>query len=771
MRSKFFTCFFLSGAVGLLFSAAAFAADPMLPSTEDFAQRVINVLAWGNFDGQTGESSLVSTLSQWINMAALYLMAVLAVVGGASFVIHTANKGVPGGQVISSFWMPIRICAASILLVPMPSGFSSIQLGVIKIAETGSADANAVSKIGLNYIAENGVLRSPFFVDNTSALLGWVSSEVCRQYINSFQSGNYVQTIKRAQEAPGVVGVEYSYDQIERAESVNASNPRRGYCGKLSISMPQTGVAVPFTGKFVQDPNSAEMIASASIARDFYSLLDALQPRVEKIAALVLSDESAYRELQRSGGSAQSAFESATAQVPARVESAAAEFNSLIAAYDGQLNTIVARAVEKAALQTSGESWRQEITKIGWMGTGTLYWQIANHQERINGLAKTLTAQHSRALLDTHYAGDERLDVLQLRLAGLEKFAKDKPRLGSANIVSIEMAGADGTEDLLKRMMAQIGFYVAKTMLYDGANGDVIMSLAYAGSVLNSIADLSGVAATVAVAGTTSLAETTAFTFNTAAVSASSIPFGGAVLGAGAAAAGSVAVAATSFIANVTREYAGEVKSYLKPLILAGFFLAVVLPTLPLFIWLMGLISWMLFFIECLLVSPFLIAAHGTAEHEGWGSEHTRQGYMLMIGLYLSPILRTIGFFAVYLALAPLGVWVTWLFSYLQGVIVSGWVSPSIIAWTPLLGVIFVYSAAVRIFSLPTELFERGLRWINGGQEVTGDTNAETHNRGLIANFGNNANTMGKGAAAKHSGPTPIAIQPGGPGGNSIGPA
>lgn len=766
MRNPAFV--FACAVVLIVSAAAAAAADPMLPSTDDFGQGVINNIAWGSFDALTHEESLVSALSRWINLAALTLMGWLAGVGGLSFIIQTANKGVPGGQVISSFWMPIRICAATILLVPITgTGFSTIQMGVITLAETGSSHANQISKVGLDYISENGTQRSPFFVDNTAALLGWVSSEVCSQYINSYQGGNYIQRIKRVQEAPGVVGVEYSYDQIERSESVNASNPRRGYCGKLSISMPQTGVAIPFSEKVLQDPSSAEMIAATSIASDFYSLLDALQPRVEKIAALILSDEAAYRELQRAGDLAQPAFESATAAVPAKVAAAAAEFNSLVAAYDGQLNSIVSRAVEKASKETSGESWREEITRIGWVGTGTLYWQIANHQERINGLAKTLTAQHARPKLDTHYAGDERLDVLQLRLAGLEKFVKDKPRLGSANIVSIEMSGADGSEDLLKRMMAQIGFYVAKTMLYDGANGDVIMSLQYAGSVFNSIADLSGVAATMAVAGTTSIAETTKFTFNTAAVSASSIPFGGAVLGAGAAAAGSVAVGATSFIANVTREYAGEVKSSLKPLILAGFFLAVVLPTLPLFIWLMGLISWMLFFIECLLVSPFWMAAHGTAEHEGWGSEHTRQGYMLMIGLYLSPILRTVGFFAVYLALAPLGVWITWLFSYLQGVIVSGWMSPSLITWPPVLGALFVYSAAVRIFSLPTELFERGLRWINGGQEVTGDTNAETHNRALIANFGNNANSMGKNAAPKHTSPTPT---PTVPGGNSIAP-
>jgi len=72
--------------------------------------------------------------------------------------------------------------------------------------------------------------------------------------------------------------------------------------------------------------------------------------------------------------------------------------------------------------------------------------------------------------------------------------------------------------------------------------------------------------------------------------------------------------------------------------------LAIVLPCIPLFYWFMGVVSRILFYVECLIISPIWLAAHGTAEKECWGTEHTRQGYMLMIGLYLNPILRCAGF-------------------------------------------------------------------------------------------------------------------------------
>lgn len=217
--------------------------------------------------------------------------------------------------------------------------------------------------------------------------------------------------------------------------------------------------------------------------------------------------------------------------------------------------------------------------------------------------------------------------------------------------------------------------------------------------------------------------------------SARSIPIVGSLFGAGATATGAVAVGAATFTREIVSGYAGLLKSAMIPLFVAGFTLAVVLPMLPLIIWSMGVISWMLFFIECLLISPMWLAAHGTAEQEGWGTEHTRQGYMLMLGLFLNPVLRTAGFFAIFLALVPLKPLVGWVFSALIGVMVTGWMSLGIVVFAPLLVAFFAYSAGVRIFSLPSELFERGLRWVNAGQEVTGDSSAESHNRTLVAGF------------------------------------
>jgi hypothetical protein len=135
-----------------------------------------------------------------------------------------------------------------------------------------------------------------------------------------------------------------------------------------------------------------------------------------------------------------------------------------------------------------------------------------------------------------------------------------------------------------------------------------------------------------------------------------------------------------------------------------------------------------------------------------------------MIGLWLNPILRVAGFYAIFLVLIPLGRMANWLSEYLVGVVSSGWMSPVIIVGAMVILAVFAYSSAVRVFSLPNELFERGLRWLNGGQEVTGDSGAEHQNRMIIAQVGGKAD--GAAQAAKHlrGGPRPPMV--GSPGGS-----
>ena len=749
----------------LLVALAATAyAGAAVADDSSYGQRLLNFIAHGTENPAGDEKSLLSTVSLTLNAIALTLMAWLAVIGGATYVFQTANKGVPGGQVISSFWAPIRISTATILLIPLASGYSTLQYGVIKMAEVGNHYGNEVASKGLKYLAENGAYRPPLLSDPTMMIAGWIGSEVCRQYINSYQQGERVRPVARSQESLASVKYLYSYDYAELEGAREASYPRRAYCGALTIDMPRE----------ITTDTAHTRAVPVKVVRKLNEIVAEMQPRVAEIASMILYDEAALRSLQNNGQSAQSSYESKASAVPEQIEGAAGKYVALVAEYNAKVAAVVASSVNEVYTDNAGRSWQEEITELGWMALGTAYWQVSQSQEKINALAKLLTPSYQEPQMDRNFDSDQRFIDVSLRLQGLQKFARDRAKQvveTDNSIISIEHAGVDGGADFIKKFFSEISTAIMKSMVMGASDGDIVTSMQYTGSVISATID-AAIHALILGEATVKTTEAVAkFAADGAVNSASQVPLAGSLFGAGATAAGSVAVGATTFTSEVVSGYAGLAKGLLFPLMIAGFFLAVVLPAIPLFFWLMGVISWALFFVECLLVSPFWMAAHGTAEKEGWGSEHTRQGYMLMIGLFLGPILRSGAWFAIFVMLKPLAVLAEWLASYLQGVIITGWVSPLLILGSPIIMALFAYAGAVRIFSLPNELFERGLRWINGGQEVTGDSAAEQHNRTIIGGYTSKMESAADRSRANKPGfgsPTPTPISPNKMGGNSF---
>jgi conjugal transfer/type IV secretion protein DotA/TraY len=389
-------------AIALLSSLAATAiADPIEPTTSvlhavgagDFGQQVINFLTSGSYSTPAGvsEKSLMSVVSLTLNAIALTMMAWLAVLGGVTYIAQTANKGVPGGQVISSFWAPIRISTATILLIPLASGFSTLQYGVITVAEKGNAAGSSLSASGLEYIHENGTYRPPIMTDASAVVMGWVGSEVCRQYVNSYLKREAVVLETRRQSSLATETYMKSYDFSERPGSREAAYPRRGYCGSLSVEMP----------KELLNAKAHTRIVPQKVFEKYAGLVEQMQPAVADIASMILADEKPLRALQQNGAAAQSAYESASDGIGQQVSLAAARYVELVDDYNRLLGTLVATSVNEVyADNAGGVSWKDEITSTGWTALGTAYWQIAQSQERINSLAKLLSGRYQEPQLD-----------------------------------------------------------------------------------------------------------------------------------------------------------------------------------------------------------------------------------------------------------------------------------------------------------------------------------------------------------------------------------
>ncbi|MDH4602446.1 DotA/TraY family protein [Pseudomonas syringae] len=727
----------------------------------DFGQKVINWIAFGSDKQIWGTTSLMSVVSQGLNGIGLTVMAWLAVLGASTYVIQTANKGVPGGQVISSFWAPIRVAVATILLIPLTGGFSTLQYGVVAVAEKGNADANALMGMGLDYLYDFGAYRSPALEDGSGLIFSWIGSEVCKQYINSYTNREAVSsTFTQATDRNRMVStLAYTYNEADTWMWRN--DPRTDYCGALSFAIDLPNA---------DDNTSAASAAPKEIGTGQLAILRAIQPKVAEIASMILSDEQALRDLQVNGAGSQSTYEQAAASVSKKISGAVSKYNAAVVMYNAETQKLVASSVNKIndsknankATDWKGEAsstgWKDQTKEMGWPALGTIFWQVNINQSEINKLAAAIVPTYTDPSLDDEWLKDPRLGELSSRIRGLKKaVAGNRPTLntnhGIPSLTAIADAGAEGSGfmDKIKSVVYDAFAGAMKSMLYKNSPDDLIVNLQYFGSAAGTTAEVMWWAKVVTVAGIKGGLKTAETAVDTASNAFSWLgPVGWVAKGVAGTGKGVIA-ALTSFIDDIS----GLLSYLILGLIIVGFTLGIVLPTIPLTQWLMGVISWMLFYIECLLVSPIWLSAHGSAERDGWGSEHTRQGYMLMIGLYLNPILRVAGFFAIFLALKPVSHLVSWFIDYIQGVLVSGFAFLFYYFGAMAVVGIFSYSVLVRIFGLPSELFERGLRWVNGGQEVTGDSNSEERARSNIGAFAHKAEAAAnsKGAPTKFAKP------------------
>lgn len=724
--------------------------------TKDFGETMINWIAFGSPDGERSDYSLLSRVAYTLSGISLLIMVYLAGLGGLNFVIHTGSKGIPGGQIISSFWMPIRIATATLLLVPYPggTGYSTLHYGVISFAKSGSAYGSFLAAEILDYIGTNGVYHTTSPGGGTAVVHSLILSEMCQAYVNT--------TENLSPGDPGYIFTNYNSDKYvvsyDRTPKGFLSFGNANFCGGFKYSgltelgsfFHKTSKAAnspiqntPIYGVIMGESNESQKAKEATASDLVLAYVEkTLRPKAAAIAQKLMTDQNALDQLKASDGDQQASFDSARRKADDDSWTVGHEIESLVSEYNIQMQKILSAAVLEAAsnqkTNVTGDTvgkWTDEIKDVGWPAFGMIFWHTSQHQKQINELTSRFRPSIELPKSSDGYENDERWAILQGRLSNAQKTAADNQKTFDPDLSSLVTAGdLDGTR-VIAKVERWIADWLSSMIVPTSEDANIVTRLQSTGYTmitasegliwasigLSALSDGKRAAAKQAIDG--------------AADTVSGIPivgkFAGGVLKATAA-------AATKFATTFAYRFIKEAISYLRiliiPVLFAGFTLGVVLPAIPAMFWLLGVISYLLFFVQCLLVSTFWLAAHGTAEGQGWGSEHTRQGYLLMFGLFINPVLRVAGFGAMLLVLMPVGTLTQWMFNYQFGVSSQhGVATPLMLAGGIIITTVFAYSACVRIFALPSELYEHGLRWINGGQEVTGDHASEGSSRSFIA--------------------------------------
>jgi len=148
------------------------------------------------------------------------------------------------------------------------------------------------------------------------------------------------------------------------------------------------------------------------------------------------------------------------------------------------------------------------------------------------------------------------------------------------------------------------------------------------------------------------------------------------------------------------------------------------LPMLPTILWMAAVISWFTLFVECMIAAPIWALMHVHLEGDGIAGRGGN-GYEIILGLFLRPILMTIGFSIAMASATPLiKIWNTMFYAG----VASNFDDPNSILLQ--IAMFCVYTAVTvaivhKLFALIHIVPDRIMRWIGGGVDSLGGNAAE----------------------------------------------
>lgn len=156
------------------------------------------------------------------------------------------------------------------------------------------------------------------------------------------------------------------------------------------------------------------------------------------------------------------------------------------------------------------------------------------------------------------------------------------------------------------------------------------------------------------------------------------------------------------------------------------------LPMLPFIIWLGALIGYFILVVEAIIVAPLWAVMHLHPK----GDDMTGKGgngYMLVLGLLLRPVLMVFGFIASVSLLPVIGYYVNKVFFDTMQMSQDGMGFVAIIVSTAVY-VYIIYYSIMTVFKLIHIIPDQLLRWIGGGQEQLGQY-SQSMSKGTAAGY------------------------------------
>ncbi len=631
--------------------------------------------------------SILAQIAALVNVAALLAAVLFQGAHLAAAVLQQGQQGVVGGK-YSLPWAILRTILLYLMLLPLGSGYSLIQAGVLWLGMSGSGLADNAWDKSNSYLIERMQLAAPLPPRHLQQVTGPLAViEACALSIERAAAGAGGGTISNVSvRRPAAWAAADTEREAVRQLSYDGAGdlPAQALCGAITLrrELPPAGDSV--------EARALRAIALRSIELQQQDLLNA---------------RTAVRQLL------ERRFAGELPGAQFREEMLAIETRYM--QRQGRQALVLNRDLAPLEIELR-EAQMQQSQSAGWLFAGAFYMTMSAYDDKLN-----------EAIFSTPSFAGPRMSEMPRSLA-----LDVKPHVDAAR--SLTPTGALGDSETNAVVQAQLerehaqrlqtrtqslkqqltpdnrAGFTARAWLHSDFEGRAILQ--------NKAADL----------GEEILAAFSDLGHGDGhGIVPRLVGIGHSILsGAGILLAGSTIGGMTTL-------------ALLLPLALifaaAGVLLAYLLPALPLVIWLAGVAGWLLMLTQSVLAAPLWAATHADPRGEGFSTNRGRPGYMLLFALIARPLLLLAGFIAAMLLLEFLGHFVFRAFAAWHSAQDSTGAGTGLVGSLLTIFLICVMIAAIArwSFSLILQVPDSVLRWIGGAATALGESDMAEEARAM----------------------------------------
>lgn len=569
---------------------------------EVFGSIVGMISSGGNL--QTGQADgVLGSMMKVFNSAVLFLGMLFVGYTTVKGTVDSAHDGEILGKKMSSIWIPLRTVGGTALLLPLGSGYSLIQIGILWLALQGVGVADAVWKAAIEQINRDNMISRPMIPDSRPLAANILKFEVCAAAMNKqFQDSGRSTRIQpaSANQVLTNTGEVLNYDVFDAVPAVGAYTTTQNFsntqytvtsyqwkandnsylnpvvCGGISWKQSWEASAGNSNTKVIKAP------IMAAHAQAVQSMIQELQPVAAQIVA---GQKPATGAIDRAANNYENALRNAAKNAVSQTNDRARS-DFLQAAKDG-----------------------------GWIFAGTWY----NHIVKMNDVMQsTLNGLPTSEPIDiTDKETKDALQTYQDAMAAADEYTRNR-------VDGIRQVYYNQTDVRAPQQGEGAWEYVRKLISAPFMGAINLMTQSIAGSNLNHMSQMKSFGDTIVGTGEALLAAMAGAT------------------GVANSAAAKATVGLAFDVGAVIQFLSGLVTTLTIALFFFGAVLSTYVPMIPFITWMTSVVNWFVLALESVIAGPLFAVAHVHPDGDDAVGK-AGQGYMMILSLVMRPSLMLFG--------------------------------------------------------------------------------------------------------------------------------